>query len=119
MNDTTARNITRVGRLKCNFGTGEAIGSVVIWIILTIFTLGLALMVFPYYLNRAILNRTEITDASGNPVGRLNCQFNLGNSIGHVIIWLFLIIVTLGLAAFLYAYRVLRVVLNETKIEYY
>lgn len=110
---------TRIGRLKCSFTTVEAIGSVVLWIILTIVTLGLALIVFPYYLNRAVLNKTELLDASGRAIGRLNCTFNIGHSIGHVILWAILIIVTLGLAGFLYVYRVIRVVLNETRVEYY
>lgn len=110
---------TRIGRLKCSFTTVEAIGSVVLWIILTIVTLGLALIVFPYYLNRAVLNKTELLDGSGRAIGRLNCTFNTGHSIGHVILWAILIIVTLGLAGFLYVYRVIRVVLNETRVEYY
>ncbi|OEC97952.1 hypothetical protein A9Z06_05880 [Rhizobium sp. YK2] len=108
-----------MGRLKCSFSIVESIGSVVLWIILTIVTLGLALIVFPYYLNRAVLNKTELLDGSGRPIGRLNCTFNVAHSIGHVILWVLLIIVTLGLASFLYAYRVLRVVLNETRVEYY
>jgi hypothetical protein len=36
-----------------------------------------------------------------------------------VIIWFLLIIVTLGIAAFFYAYRILRVLLNDTRIVYY
>jgi uncharacterized membrane protein YjgN (DUF898 family) len=110
---------TRIGRLKCNFSTVEAIGSIVLWIILTIVTLGFALIVFPYYLNKAVINKTEILDASGKAIGRLNCTFNIGHSIGHVIVWAILILITFGLATFLYVYRVLRVVLNETRIEYY
>ena len=114
-----AKATTRIGRLKCSFTTVEAIGSVVLWIILTIVTLGLALIVFPYYHNRAVLNKTELLDGSGRAIGRLNCTFNIGHSIGHVILWAILIIVTLGLAGFLYVYRVIRVVLNETRVEYY
>lgn len=110
---------SRRGRLKCSFSTVEAIGSVVLWFILTIVTLGLALLVFPYYFNRAVLNKTEVLDGSGRAIGRLNCTFNIGHSIGHLLIWLILILVTFGLASFLYVYRVLRVVLNETMIEYY
>ena len=114
-----ATNPTRIGRLKCSFSITEAIGSVVLWIILTIITLGLALIVFPYYINRAVLNKTALLDGSGRAIGRLNCTFNIGHSIGHVILWAILIIVTLGLASFLYVYRVIRVVLNETRVEYY
>jgi hypothetical protein len=109
----------RIGKFRCTFGTGEAIGSVIIWILLTMITFGLALFIFPYFFNRAVLNRTEVLDASGNAIGRLNCTFNVASSIGHVVLWILLIFITLGLASFLYAYRVLRVVLNETRIEYY
>lgn len=60
MNDITSITQTRIARLKCSFSTIEAIGTVVLWVILTIITLGLALLVFPYYLNKAVLNKTEI-----------------------------------------------------------
>lgn len=106
-------------KLKCNFGTTEAIGSVILWIILTIITLGIALLFFPYFMNKSVLNRTEVIDKHGRAVGRLHCEFNVSNSIGHVFIWLLLILVTLGLAGFLYVFRVLRVVLNETRIVYH
>lgn len=110
---------SRAARLRSDFSIGDSIGHVVIWILLTIVTLGLALMVFPYYINRAVLNRTKVVDQVGNEIGHLDCKFNLGSSIGHVILWLILIIVTFGIAAFFYVYRVLRVVINETRIVYY
>ena len=109
----------RAVRFKCDFGMVETIGQVLIWILLTIVTLGLALIVFPYYFNKVVLNRTEVLDAGGRAIGKLDCQFNLGSSIGHVIVWVILIIITLGIAAFFYAYRVLRVLLNDTRIVYY
>ncbi|WP_210252541.1 DUF6693 family protein [Aminobacter sp. MDW-2] len=114
-------NVTgsRAVRLRSDFSIGDSIGHVIIWIFLTVVTLGLALVVFPYYLNRAVLNRTKVLDQSGNEIGHLDCRFNLGSSIGHVIIWLVLIIVTFGIAAFFYAYRVLRVVITETRIVYH
>ena len=119
MNDITSITQMRSARLNCSFSTTEAIGTVVLWFVLTVFTLGVALVVFPYYLNKAVLNKTEILDASDKTIGRLNCTFNIGHSIGHVIIWAVLIIITFGLAGFVYVYRVVRVVLNETRIEYY
>ena len=106
-------------KFRCDFGTVETIGQVIIWILLSIVTLGLALQVFAYYFNKAVLNRTEVVDSSGRALGKLDCQFNLGSSIGHLIIWTLLIIVTLGLAAYFYAYRILRVLINDTRIVYY
>ena len=77
----------------------------------------MALVVFPYALNRSVLNKTEVIDASGKAIGRLNCEFGIGSSIGHAVIWAILIVITL--ASVLYAYRVLRVVLSETRIVNY
>ncbi|MDH0114598.1 hypothetical protein N7379_08890 [Rhizobium pusense] len=74
MNDITSITQTRSARLKCSFSTVEAIGTVVLWVILTIVTLGLALLVFPYYLNKAVLNKTEVLDASGKTAGRLTAH---------------------------------------------
>jgi hypothetical protein len=119
MTNATMTSDLRASKLRCDFSIGESIGHVIIWIFLTIITLGLALMVFPYYLNRAVLNRTEVLDAHNRPIGRLRCNFNLASSIGHVIIWAILILITFGIAAFFYAYRLVRVILNETSIEYY
>lgn len=110
---------SRATRFKADFGIVDTIGAVVIWILLSLITLGLALFVFPYYFNKDVLNKTKVLDAQGREIGRLNCRFNLISSIGHVIIWFLLTIVTLGLASFFYLYRVLRVVISETEIEYY
>lgn len=103
---------------RCEFSIAESIGHVIIWILLTIITLGLALLIFPYYLNKDVLNKTLVLDRSGQVIGRLACEFNLASSIGHVILWGLLIIVTFGIAAFFYFYRILRVLLNGTRIEY-
>lgn len=109
----------RAHRLRCTFSNVDALGYVILWCILTILTLGLALLVFPYYLNINVLNRTEVIDAQGRAIGRLSCRFGVGSAIGNLILWAVLILITFGLASFLYVYRVLRVVLNETTIDYY
>jgi predicted MFS family arabinose efflux permease len=110
---------SRAARLRCEFSIGQSIGHVIVWVVLTLVTFGLALLVFPYYLNRAMLNRTEVLDQQGRPIGRLRCNFDLISSIGHVIIWGILILITFGIAGFFYLYRVVRVVLSDTVIEYY
>ncbi len=106
-------------RLQCRFSNVDALGYMILWFVLTVITLGLALLVFPYYLNISVLNRTEVVDGSGRAIGRLNCRFGVGSAIGNLILWGILILVTCGLASFLYVYRVLRVVLNETTVELY
>ena len=47
-------------RFRCDFSVGDAIGNLIIWLILMIVTLGLAAFVFPYYVARAVINRTTV-----------------------------------------------------------
>ena len=48
---------------------------------------------------------------------KLHCNLDLGAVIGHTVIWILLIIVTLGLAGPFYLYFVLRKVVNSTTVE--
>lgn len=106
-------------RFKCNFGIIESLGNIIIWILLTIVTFGIALLFFPYFLNKSVLNKTLLVNSKGEIVGRLNCKFSVSSSIGHAILWGILILFTFGIASFFYVYRVVKVVFNDTYIEYY
>jgi hypothetical protein len=55
-------------KFKCEYTVGEAIGQLVIWLILVILTFGLALFVLPYYFLKAPLNRTYVLDRDGNVI---------------------------------------------------
>lgn len=114
-----SHNPLRIARLKCNFGIAESLGNIIIWIILSIVTIGIALLFFPYFLNKSVLNKTVVLGAKGEPIGYLNCKYSVASSIGNAILWSILIFFTLGIASFFYVYRVVRVVLNETYIEFY
>ncbi len=103
-------------RFQCEFGIAEAIGSFIIWILLTIVTLGLASFVAPYYVLSSIINKTWIVDENGQRHSQLNVNFTLAEIIGHAVIWVLLAIVTLGLAIIVYYYMVAKKVLNRTEI---
>ena len=47
---------------------------------------------------------------------RFQCDFGVAEAIGSFIIWLLLIIVTLGLAAFVAPYYILSSIINKTSI---
>ena len=109
------QNITK---FRCDFGIGDSIGHLIIWILLTIVTLGLALFVFPYYLISAIVNKTTAMSSDGTEAGALRSNITLASVVGNAFIWILLTIVTFGLAYFVYFYRVVRIVLSDTTIEY-
>ncbi|MCB2110279.1 MAG: hypothetical protein H6895_12290 [Defluviimonas sp.] len=103
-------------KLKCDFSVGEAVGQFIIWLLLTIVTLGLALFVLPYYFVRAPINRTTLVDASGRTVARLHVDVGFSDIVGHALVWLLLTIVTLGLAYLIYWPAVIKRVLNAVVI---
>jgi len=104
-------------RLSCAFSVTEGIGHVLIWVLLTILTLGLALFVAPYYFLKAPINKTTVVDGAGRTVGRLVVDVNLAEVVGHAVIWVILTILTLGLALILYQFSVIKRLLNAVVIE--
>ncbi|MGN6454932.1 MAG: DUF6693 family protein, partial [Achromobacter mucicolens] len=68
-------------KLKSDLTVGDIIGHGIIWILLSIVTFGLALFVFPYYMQRFIISRTSVLDDSGRRVGRLQCTIDLASII--------------------------------------
>ena len=83
--------------LKSDLTVVDIIGHGIIWILLSVVTLGLALFVFPYYMQRFIISRTSVLDDSGRRVGRLVCTIDLASIIGNIVLWAIVSIVTLGI----------------------
>ena len=105
--------------LRCDFGIGDSIGHIIIWILLTLVTFGLALFVFPYYFVKAIVNETSVLADDGVTVlGKLRCEITLSKIVGNAFLWFLLTIVTLGFAYIVYFYRVMRIVISETTVQY-
>lgn len=102
--------------LKCEYSVGEAIGQLIIWIILSILTLGLALFVLPYYFLNGPINKTYVVDQNGSKQAKLHVEVNLAEIIGHAIIWILLSIITLGLAYLIYWPAVMKKMLSG--VEY-
>lgn len=102
--------------LKSELGAFESLGHLVIWILLAIVTLGLALFVFPYYMQRFILGRTYAYNEHGQRVGQLVCTIDLASMIGNVILWAIISILTLGIGYLVFLYKINAHCLSKTKI---
>ncbi|CUH42242.1 DUF6693 family protein [Ruegeria atlantica] len=105
-------------KFRCEFSVGDAIGTAIIFLLVLILTLGLAAFVLPYYLPKAVINRTTVLADDGSEIGTLKCDLKLGTMIGNALIWVLLTVITLGFAYIVYVFRVQRIVLSETKIVY-
>ncbi len=102
--------------LKSDLGVTDIIGHGILWIILTFITLGLAVFVFPYYMQRFIISKTYVLDGHGRRVGRLECTIDFASILGNTILWALISIVTLGLGYFIFVYKINAHCMNHTKV---
>ncbi|AVL71111.1 DUF6693 family protein [Oligella urethralis] len=103
-------------RLKCELGTLDVLGHALIWILLTIMTFGLALIVFPYYMQRYIINKTYVYDPNDNRVGRVVCDIGLDSMLGYIILWTILSIISFGILYFVFLYKIYAHCYSKSKI---
>lgn len=99
--------------MKANFGFGEILGHLVVWLLIIVVTLGLGMFFFPYSFAKFVLNRTEVHTSEG--VYTLKCDLDVFSQMGHILLWFVIAILTLGLGYFFYLYGVWRVVASNTK----
>ncbi|WP_412851600.1 DUF6693 family protein [Ectothiorhodospira shaposhnikovii] len=103
-------------KLKANIRIFDIIGHIVIWLILIIITIGVALFFLPYSFSKFIINRTTLVDQNG--VERnLRCNIDMFSNIGHIVLWIIITILTLGIGYIFYFYRVWNYALNNTRVE--
>lgn len=104
-------------KFKCDFTVGEAIGQLVIWVLLSIITLGLALFVLPYYFLKAPINRTYVLDNQGAKIGKLSVEIVFVDILGHALVWLLLTLITFRLAYLIYWPAVVKRLMNAVEIR--
>ncbi|MGF1748922.1 DUF6693 family protein [Vibrio cionasavignyae] len=103
-------------RLKADVAIFDIIGHLILWLILSIVTFGIALFFFPYSFSKFILNRTYLIDANGVE-RKMKCDIDLFSDLGHVLLWFIISILTLGIGYIFYFYRVWNYALNNTHID--
>ena len=103
------------GRVEAQVSFGDILGHCVLWLIISLVTFGIGLFFYPYSFAKLIINRTYIWDHEGKRC-RLRCDLNAGDQLGHIIIWLILSVVTVGLAFPFYLYKVWNAALNKSII---
>ncbi|WP_265516256.1 DUF6693 family protein [Nitratireductor luteus] len=103
-------------KLRCEYSIMEAIGYLIIWAIVSIATLGVGAFFAIYYFYKTIINKTYLLNREGHQVARLECEINLAEVIGHVVLWIIITIVTLGIGLLFYVFRTLRLCMNKTRV---
>ena len=103
-------------RIKADVGTVDILGHLIVWIILILITLGIAAFFFPYSFSKFIITRSQLLDENGSP-RQLVCHIDIFGNIGHVILWIIISILTLGIGYAFYLYKIWNYCLNNTTIE--
>lgn len=103
-------------QLKSELGAFEVLGHLIVWVLLTIITFGLAMFVFPYYMQRFIISTTFAYDGEGRKVGRLVCTIDLASMIGNIILWAIISILTLGIGYLVFLYKITAHCMTHTKV---
>ncbi|SFT94190.1 DUF6693 family protein [Pseudoalteromonas lipolytica] len=103
-------------RIKADVGTIDILGHIIIWFFIILITFGIGAFFFPYSFSKFILNRSYFVDESGAS-RKMKCQTDMFGSIGHVILWILISIITFGIGYAFYFYKVWNYSLNNTIIE--
>lgn len=104
------------GHIKADFSMADVLGHIIIWLLISVITLGIGLFFWPYAAFKLIINGIAVYDYSGGKVGKFHCNLSAGQQIGHIILWIFISVITVGLAFPFYLFGVARTALNKTEI---
>lgn len=103
------------GRVEAQVTFGDILGHGILWILISVITLGIGAFFYPYSFSKFIINRTFIWDGEGKR-SRLRCDLDAGSQLGHILVWILLTVITVGLAFPFYLYKVWHLALNHTSI---
>ena len=103
--------------IKANLSITDIVIHLVLWFVLSLITFGLALFFFPYSFARFVINRTSVVDKTTGQERKMVCNIDMFGNIGHIILWILISLVTLGLGYIFYVYRVWNYALNHSHVE--
>ncbi|HFD39820.1 MAG TPA: hypothetical protein ENJ31_08275 [Anaerolineae bacterium] len=94
----------------------DVLGHLLLWLLISVVTLGIGLFFWPYATSKFVINSISIYDNTNARVGQLRCNLSAGGQLGHIILWMIISVITLGLAYPFYLFGVIRTALNKTEI---
>ena len=97
-------------RVKSELSMVEAFGWTLLWIVISVITLGLGLLFAPYSLGKLIINSTWVGEQ------KMHCSSSIAKQLGHAILWLILIVLSVGILYPLYVFGVARTLLDDTTV---
>lgn len=103
-------------KFECEYTFMESLGYLIMWAVISILTLGFGTFFAIYYFYKNIINKSFALDTNGNKIGRLSCQIEFTEMLGHIAIWILITIITFGIGFLFYIFRTLRLCINKTVV---
>lgn len=105
-------------RLRSRLELGRVWPDFLVWLAVSIATLGLGWLVVAGHFFRLVINSVELVDAAGQTRGRLVCDYDVERRTGELLRWLAICIVTLGVGLLFYSFHAARAALDHTRVEW-
>ena len=106
-------------RLRSQLDLGKIWPDFLVWLAVSVATLGLGWLVVAGHFFRAVINSCELVGADRQPVGRLVCDYDVEKGTGALLRWLVICILTLGVGLLFYSFHAARAALDHTSVEWY
>jgi len=106
-------------RLRSRLDLSKVWPDFLVWLAVSVATLGLGWLVVAGHFFRAVINSCEVVGADGQALGRLVCDYDVEKRTGELVRWLLICIVTLGIGLLFYSFAAARAALNHTSVEWY
>lgn len=103
-------------RLRSDLDLRKVWPSFLVWLAVSVLTLGLGWIVVSGHFFRLLLNSTLVVDANDNRLGRLDCDYDVEADPVRIARWVLLCIITLGLGLLFYSFRAGKLALSATRV---
>ena len=105
-------------RLRSDLDIHRVWPAFLVWLLVSVLTLGLGWIVVSGHFFKMLLNSTVILDAQDHIIGRLACDYDVEADPIRILRWVLLCIVTLGLGLLFYSFRAGKLALSATRVEW-
>jgi len=106
-------------RLSNELDLGKVWPSFLVWLAVSICTIGLGWIVVSGHFFKLLINATVVVGPTGKRLGRLHCDYDVEKDLGHIARWLVICIATLGIGLLFYSFHAGRAALSATVVEWY
>jgi hypothetical protein len=105
-------------RLRSDLDLRQVWPSFLVWLAVSVCTLGLGWIVVSGHFFRLILNTTTIVDDQGRRLGRLRCDYDVETGMGRIALWVAVSIATLGVGLLFYSFHAARRAIDATTVAW-